>query len=71
VEENPVSSLVSQVTTKVEERILVAKKLQKTLKVKNTNEASKAKATLNGTVKWLGFMSSFVLNKLFSFIKPG
>jgi hypothetical protein len=68
-EENPMSSLVAQVTIEVEERLLVAKKLQKALKVNNTNEATKAKATLKGTMKWPGFMSSFVLNKMFSLIK--
>jgi hypothetical protein len=71
VEENLVSSLVVQVTTEVEERLLMAKKLQKALNVKNTNEATKAKAASKGTMKWLGFMSSFILEKMCSLFKTG
>jgi hypothetical protein len=44
-------------TAEVEERLLVAKKLQKALKMKNTNEAAKAKASLKGTMKWLELRS--------------
>jgi hypothetical protein len=53
----------------VEERILVSKKLQKVLKVKTNKEAATAKATQKGTMKWLGFMLSFVLKKMCYLIK--
>jgi hypothetical protein len=53
----------------VEERILVAKKLQKALKVKTNKEAATAKARQKGMMKWLDFMSSFVLKKMCYLIK--
>jgi hypothetical protein len=40
------------------------------LKAKNGMDADRAKATQKGTMKWLGFMSSFVLERIFSLSKP-
>jgi hypothetical protein len=49
-EENPMSILLAQVIVEVEERLLVVKKLLKSLKVKNTNKAAKDNTASKGTM---------------------
>ena len=65
---NVVSDLVAQVASEVAARMAVTKRG----KAKNRTDPEKAlKAAQKGTMKWLPFMSSFVLEKMWSLIKTG
>ena len=65
---NVVSDIVAQVAAEVAARMAVTKRG----KAKNRTDVEKAlKASQKGTMKWLTFMSSFVLEKMWSLIKTG
>ena len=63
----PVRSLVSKVATKVAVQLVKAKKAEKAQKAAKEQKA----AAMKGTMKWLPFMSSFVLEKMCELIKSG
>ena len=63
----PVRSLVSKVAAKVAVQLAKAKKAEKAHKTAKEQKA----ATVKGTMKWLPFMSAFVLEKMCELIKSG
>ena len=65
---DPVSDLVAKVAAEVAARMAITRRG----KSKNRTDAEKAlKASQKGAMKWLPFMSSFVLEKMWSLIKTG